>query len=455
MRALSMGYCRRGFLLALAALSFGSTRSVAAPHEQEFVSWVTASLVPLNGGQEDVNAGLDALGRLIGDARIVVLGEGAHGAAQPLEFRNRLFRYLVEKKGFTAIAVESGVVEGRVVNDYVLGGAGEIDDILARGYSWTMAEFPQNKALVEWMRSYNQGHSGGTKLSFWGFDIPGSPGNRFARRGVQTALDESLGYLHQVDPWEAAKIEAGLQGLLPLSLNSYGMLPKPDRDRLTSSVNRIAEVMRERRRSYVSGGTRAQYDWAYRSAQGARQVDEWLRPIPLGWKPQDGFAWTEKSLVPRHEAMVDNLDWIFKQLRRGQRILLFSALSHVATSPLQLSDAAGLQVPAGIEFRRRFGGRMVTIGNIVSDGQIGNCGSAPLMQLKPPPEGSLSSLLGKLGVSEFILDLRHPPRGALAYLSGPRELWNGFASMSLEVPKAFDIAHFSGPLVPACSAADK
>jgi erythromycin esterase-like protein len=209
--------------------------------------------------------------------------------------------------------------------------------------------------------------------------------------------------------------------------------------------------MRERRHSYVADSTLAQYDWAYRSAHGAAQVDAWLRPIPLGWKPEDGFAWAEKSLIPRHQAMVDNLDWILKQLRNGQRILLFSALSHVATTTLQLSDAAGPQFPAGIDFKRRFGSRMVTIGNIVSDGQIGNCRGGPKIELKSPPESSLSHLLGKLGISEFILDLRQPPRGATAYLSGPHELWNGFATMSLDVPKAFDIAHFAGPLVPACS----
>jgi len=56
---------------------------------------------------------------MIGNSRIVAVSEAVHAARQPLEFRNRLIKYLVEEMGFTAIALESGVVEGRLLNDYV------------------------------------------------------------------------------------------------------------------------------------------------------------------------------------------------------------------------------------------------------------------------------------------------------------------------------------------------
>ena len=43
-----------------------------------------------------------ALGEIVGEARIVALGEGSHGVAEPLDFRNRVLQYLVEEK---AIAI--------------------------------------------------------------------------------------------------------------------------------------------------------------------------------------------------------------------------------------------------------------------------------------------------------------------------------------------------------------
>jgi len=62
------------------------------------------------------------LGSLIGDASIVALSEAVHGVAEPLRFRNGLLEYLAWEKGFSAIAIESGVLEGRTIDDYVQGG---------------------------------------------------------------------------------------------------------------------------------------------------------------------------------------------------------------------------------------------------------------------------------------------------------------------------------------------
>lgn len=48
---------------------------------------------------------------MIGKARVVALGEPMHGAHEPMAFRNRLIRFVVEQMGFTAVALESGFTE--------------------------------------------------------------------------------------------------------------------------------------------------------------------------------------------------------------------------------------------------------------------------------------------------------------------------------------------------------
>ncbi len=103
---------------------------------ERFLGWAKQAAIPVcdvaaEYGFEDV----DTLGDMIGDATVVGLSEAVHGGAEPLKFRNRLFEYLVQEKGFTAIALESGIVEGRTVHDYVQAGTGSLAVSVAEGIS--------------------------------------------------------------------------------------------------------------------------------------------------------------------------------------------------------------------------------------------------------------------------------------------------------------------------------
>jgi erythromycin esterase-like protein len=123
---------------------------------RNFIEWVGDSLTPFSS----VRLGPESeewapLGETIGDAPVVALSEGVHCAAEPLEFRNRLLEYLVREKGFTAIAIESGVAECRAIHEYVRSGPGDLNDVVAHGISWTFDQLPQNRALVQWLRDYN------------------------------------------------------------------------------------------------------------------------------------------------------------------------------------------------------------------------------------------------------------------------------------------------------------
>jgi erythromycin esterase len=228
------------FLLvgAIALLSSpGVFAQVPEDTRTAFLEWATRSLHPVT--HQDMNApvsDLRPLRNMIGDATIVGLSEGVHGGAEPLAFRNRLFRYLVEELGFDAIAIESGIIESRLIHDYVAEGQGDFEAVVQQGLSWTFDTYPQNRELIRWMKDYNSKlPSSGRKLQFFGFDVAGSPGNPSAIRGPETALDESLRYLGEVDPHEVASIRSRAGAFLTNGMSGYQQLDAPRRDVLTAA----------------------------------------------------------------------------------------------------------------------------------------------------------------------------------------------------------------------------
>ena len=142
-------------LASLAGLS-PSEAQVPQDVRTDFVQWAQQSLHQVSDANLDAPApDLQPMREMIGTAKIVGLSEGQHAAAEPLVFRNRLFKYLVENLGFGAVAIESGIVESRLLNDYVTQGKGELDTVLKQGFSAGFDTFRQNVELIGWLRNYN------------------------------------------------------------------------------------------------------------------------------------------------------------------------------------------------------------------------------------------------------------------------------------------------------------
>ena len=113
---------------------------------------------------------LGAFDRAVGNARIVGLGEGTHGTSEFFALKHRLFRELVEKKGFTVFAIEGNQPEARVMEAYVTAGAGDPAAALKAMYFWTW-QTQEVVALANWMRAYNAAPGKHATLHFAGFDM--------------------------------------------------------------------------------------------------------------------------------------------------------------------------------------------------------------------------------------------------------------------------------------------
>src|SRR5512140_2748826 len=111
--------------LFLLLLQTGLMVSGAAPKPAE-LDWLKSNAVPLKTyeaghGFED----LAPLKSVIGNARIVSLGECTHGTREVFQMKHRLLEYLASQCGFTIFSIEASLPEAYRLNDYVLEGKGD------------------------------------------------------------------------------------------------------------------------------------------------------------------------------------------------------------------------------------------------------------------------------------------------------------------------------------------
>ena len=117
----------------------------------------------------DAVGDLASLDRIVGDARIVALGESSHGTAEQFRMKHRIVRYLVERKNFTVFAIEGGWPEAQAADRFIKSGEGDARAALAAMHVWTWRT-EEVRDMLDWMRVHNLARGDRAPISFAGFD---------------------------------------------------------------------------------------------------------------------------------------------------------------------------------------------------------------------------------------------------------------------------------------------
>ena len=341
--------------------------------------------------RKSTNASIDRLVSLIGQpVELLGLGEALHGGEEILILRNRLFQRLVEKHGYSAIAIESSFSRGRLVDDYAAGlGQPSFDAVAQAGFSHGFGRLEANRELVEWMRHYNSDPSHRTKIRFYGFDSPtemsyaDSPGHilRFVLDYI-TALDDACGksYRQKIEPLLGRSSDWEDPATLLDPARSIGLSPAAGQLRIEVE-DLIAELIM-RRPEFVSRSGKERYSEAVHYARLAR----WL----LGYHAVMGEKSSQRTsrlLGIRDACMADNLAYILSCERGRGRILAYAHNSHLQKGRMQwqFGDELFTWWPAGSHLKEMLGEWYASIGSAVGVSDANGIGR--------PEAGTLEALL--------------------------------------------------------------
>ena len=346
------------------------------------------------------SAELEPLLRRIGDARIVLLGEATHGTSEFYRMRERISRELIERKGFTFIAIEGDWPDAARVDHYVRHAEYPPSE-------WTaFARFPvwmwrnqEVRDFIDWLRTRNAGVKPGKRVAFHGLDL----------YSLNTSIGSVLSYLDEVDP-AAARVARQRYGCLtPWQSDpaTYGhaALTGAYQSCEREVVTMLLDLM-DKRRAYAEHDGERFLD-AVQNARLVANAERYYRTMYYGsrasWNLRDGHMFeTLKTLLAFHGPASKAIVWAHN--------------SHVGDSAATEMAARG-ECNIGHLCRNEFGNAAYSIGFGTHTGFVAAAsdwdGPMEVKAVRPALPGSYERLCHETGSARFLLPLRGPDASAL------------------------------------------
>lgn len=348
----------------------------------------------------------DALLELIGDRRLVLIGEASHGTHEFYRERARITRRLIDECSFNAVAVEADWPDAYRVNRYVMGlskdeDANEALSDFRRFPAW-MWRNRDVLGFVDWLRAHNDAQiHPATKARFYGLDL----------YSLRASMDAVVEYLNRIDPDEARRAReryscfdhvSGEGQAYGYALAALGAIPCEN-----EVVAQLVELRRRadaylRRDGWVADD---EFFFAEQNARLVRDAEEYYQQMyraeVSSWNLRD------RHMAGTLDALVEHLD---HQVSRS-KIVVWEHNSHVGDARATEMSARG-ELNVGQLARQRYANQCVLVGFSTYEGTVTAAsdwgGPAERKRVRPASPDSHEAFLHGSGVPRFWIDTAQP-----------------------------------------------
>jgi erythromycin esterase-like protein len=357
-----------------------------------------AAVYPLESRSHDY----DPLLQLIGDARVVLLGEASHGTHEFYRERARITQRLITEKQFNAVAAEADWPDAYRVNRWVRCVGTDASAVEAlRDFQRFPRWMWRNQdvlAFVQWLRQHNERQNSGSRAGFYGLDL----------YSLFRSIEAVIGFLEQVDPEAArrARYRYGCFEHFGEDTQAYGYAAEFG---LTQScedqaVQQLLELQRQA--DALSRDGLIPDDEFFQAEQNARLVinaEEYYRTM---------FRGRISSWNLRDSHMAETLDALISHLDRHygrSKVVVWEHNSHIGDARATAMGEAG-EWNVGQLSRERFGAEAVLVGFSTYHGTVTAASDwdapAERKRVRPGLPGSWEALFHGLDIPAFLLPLR-------------------------------------------------
>ncbi len=403
------GKVRYLIMLVSLLLSFwGYGQSKKERYRDLSIKWVSEYVKPINANPDDLSD-LSFLKEVLGDKRIVAIGEQTHFDGATFEHRSRIIEYLIKELGFEVVLFEAGIFDIHYGNQQARKHK-QIDSLRNKLFRfWNNAD--QHEHLFAFLQ---QQLATGSQLRFGGFDC--NLTSQFGRfkgnfsgylRKQVAQLDAS--YLTK-DVFQAyaahwAKIEAHMQeGGRGSSMSS-------------KEADAFLVLSQDIQKWLIKKG---EPHWA----QMVKSVDQGV--VLYTGLDVNNHEMLIKANNQRDVLMADNLEYLLTKKYAGKKVILFGATYHFARNiqnivpnliqgiiPMSKSITMGELLDSGLQKE------IYTIGFTALEGTYGYVAKGEEGQkVTAAHEKSLSSQLAKHGYNAAFVPLEEIHKDSDYWLNG-------------------------------------
>lgn len=343
------------------------------------------------------HANLDNLLARIGDSRLVLLGEASHGSAEFYDMRARITQELIEKKGFTIIAVEADWPDASHVDHYIKDTS---PDLLSESGSFT--RFPTwmwaNHSVLQfsrWLKNHNsQLNIAEKRVGFYGLDI----------YSLATSIEAVLNYLDSIDPKTAQVARTRYGCLTPWAsdpaLYSQINMTKQYQNCEKEVVETLQDLLRKRLNYAKADG-----DKFFDAQQNARLVANAERYYRTMYYSENN-SWNQ-----RDQHMFETLQSVLAYNGEGSKAVVWEHNSHIGDARATEMGARG-ELNIGQLAREHYGDKAYLIGFGTDHGTVAAASHwdepMQIKQVKPSHIDSYEYIFHQVNSDNFMLPLRQP-----------------------------------------------
>jgi protein-L-isoaspartate(D-aspartate) O-methyltransferase len=328
------------------------------------------------------------------DARVVLLGEASHGTSEFYRARAAITRRLVERHGFTIVALEADWPDAATLDRIVRhrGSREGEERAFARfpTWMWRNREFD---AFVRWLHGYNEGREPERMAGLFGLDL----------YNLSASMQAVIDYLESVDPKLASEARSRYQCLAPFSRDpaQYGRLAMSSgyafcRDEVVATLKQLLE-----KRLELAAQDGEEWLDAAANARLVKNAEAYYRVMYLG---------SEDSWNLRDTHMFETLCALLDARGAESKAVVWAHNSHIGDARYTEMGIARGELNIGQLAKEKFAERACCIGFGTHSGKVAAAddwdGPMRVKRINPSMDESYERLSHDSGVARFLLDLR-------------------------------------------------